>query len=292
MRTETSRTPALPVTRPTGCPFDPPAEYAALRDTEPVRAVRCPTGIDAWLVTRYDDVRAVLADRTMSSRGAASVHILPNAGLDEVLPGSVIQLDGKDHARLRKMVIAEFTVRRVEAMRDYVRTVVDGHLDTMLAQPGRADLVRDFASPITLLMISELLGVPPAYRRQFQSMSTTLLSSDATPEQTQQATAGLRDYLAELFADKQKNPREDLFSRMIVRGEADHHGWPSSVPRPAGGAHPAVPASTEPATRGAARSAGVQGQHAGVWRAPASDRLGLSHRQGLSLSARTPVLHR
>ncbi|MFI6170708.1 cytochrome P450 [Nocardia sp. NPDC051052] len=220
--TETSRVSALPVTRPPGCPFDPPAAYATLRATEPVVEVRCPTGIDAWLVTRYADVRAVLADRTMSSRGAASLHILPNAGRDPVQPGSVIQLDGKDHSRLRKMVIAEFTVRRVEAMRDYVQAVVDSHLDAMLAQPGSADLVRDFASPITLLMISELLGVPPGYRRQFQRMSTTLLSSDTTPAETQQATIGLLTYLAELFADKQINPQDDVFSRMIVRGEADN----------------------------------------------------------------------
>ncbi|WP_324192850.1 cytochrome P450 [Nocardia transvalensis] len=184
--------------------------------------VRCPTGIDAWLVTRYGDVRAVLADPTMSSRGAASLHILPNAGQDPVLPGNVIQLDGKDHARLRKMVIAEFTARRIKTMREYVQQVVDSHLDTMLAKSGTADLVRDFATPITILMISELLGVPDSYREQFQSMSVTLLSSNTTPEQTQQAAAGLRGYLGELIADKQQNPCDDLFSRMIVRGEADN----------------------------------------------------------------------
>ncbi|MGW4848092.1 cytochrome P450 [Nocardia brasiliensis] len=217
---ETIRTRAFPVVRPAGCPFDPPAAYAALR-TEPVAEVRCPTGMDAWLVTRYADVRAVLADRTLSSRGAASLHILPNAGQDPVLPGNVIQLDGKEHARLRKWVVAEFTARRVDTMREYIQGVVDSRLDAMLAKPGDADLLQDFATPITLETISELLGVPDIYRDQFQRMSVTLLSSDTEPEQTRQATVGLLGYLIELFDAKRQHPQDDLFSRMIVRAEAE-----------------------------------------------------------------------
>src|SRR4051794_12391591 len=128
--------------------------------------------MDAWLVTRYSDVRAVLADRTMSSRGASSVHVNADADLDqEVSPGSIIQLDGQDHSRLRKMVLAEFTVRRVEAMRTYVQELVERHLDAMLANPGEADLVRDFALPIPSLVICELLGVPYADRERFQHQS-------------------------------------------------------------------------------------------------------------------------
>ncbi|HEY3466940.1 MAG TPA: cytochrome P450 [Amycolatopsis sp.] len=178
--------------------------------------------MDAWLVTRYSDVRAVLADRTMSSRGASSVHVNPNADLDEeVSPGSIIQLDGAAHARLRKKVIAEFTVRRVEAMREYVQELVESHLDAMLARPGHADLVRDFALPIPSLVICELLGVPYADRARFQHQSTTLVSTDATREEGQRAYDELSTYLAGLFDDKRRNPRDDLFSRLISRGGDD-----------------------------------------------------------------------
>jgi cytochrome P450 len=219
--TAASETPALPTTRPAGCPYDPPERYATLRETEPTAKVRCPAGMDAWLVTRYSDVRAVLADRTMSSRGASSVHVHPNADLDEqVSPGSIIQLDGEEHARLRKTVIAEFTVRRVEAMRTYVQELVESHLDAMLAKPGEADLVRDFALPIPSLVICELLGVPYADRERFQHQSTTLVSTDTTREQGQQAYDELSAFLAGLFADKRDHPRDDLFSRLISRGEA------------------------------------------------------------------------
>jgi cytochrome P450 len=178
--------------------------------------------MDAWLVTRYADVRAVLADRTMSSRGASSVHANPNADLDfEVSPGSIIQLDGAAHSRLRKKVIAEFTVRRVEALRGYVKELVESHLDAMLVKPGRADLVQDFALPIPSLVICELLGVPYADRAHFQRQSTTLVSTDATREEGEQAYDALSGYLAELFTAKQRNPQDDLFSRLSVAGAGD-----------------------------------------------------------------------
>ncbi len=219
--TATSETPALPTARPAGCPFDPPENYATLRETAPTSQVRCPAGMDAWLVTRYRDVRAVLADRTMSSRGASSVHVKPDAELDaDISPGSIIQLDGADHSRIRKMVIAEFTVRRVEAMRGYVQELVESHLDAMLARPGEADLVRDFALPIPSLVICELLGVPYADRSRFQRQSGFLVSTDATPEEGKQAYDELSGFLAELFTDKQANPQDDLFSRLIARGVA------------------------------------------------------------------------
>jgi cytochrome P450 len=157
----------------------------------------------------------------MSSRGASSVHVNPTADLNaEVSPGSIIQLDGKQHSRLRKMVIAEFTVRRVAAMREYVQKLVESHLDAMLAKSGPADLVQDFALPIPSLVICELLGVPYADREQFQHQSTVLVSTDTTREQKKQANEGLSGYLAGLFADKQRNPQDDLFSRLIARGEA------------------------------------------------------------------------
>lgn len=216
-----SETPALPTARPAGCPFDPPAEYAALRESSPVSRIRCPAGFDTWLVTRYDDVRAVLADPALSSRGASSAHVKADLDpYDEVDPGSIIQLDGAEHSRLRKMVVAEFTVRRVERLREYVREQVEQHLDAMLAKPGRADLVQDFALPIPSLAICELLGVPYADRELFQRQSSLLVSTDQDAGTTDQAFHELAGYLGALFAGKQQEPQEDLFSKLIVRAEA------------------------------------------------------------------------
>ncbi|WP_406636319.1 cytochrome P450 [Amycolatopsis sp. WGS_07] len=212
---------ALPTERTAGCPFDPPAGYATLREAAPVSRIRCPAGFDTWLVTRYDDVRAVLADPAFSSRGASSAHVKPD--LDpyaDVDPGSIIQLDGAEHSRLRKMVVAEFTVRRVERLREYVREQVDRHLDAMLAKPGRTDLVQDFALPIPSLAICELLGVPYADRQLFQHQSSLLVSTGLEAGASAQAYHELAGYLGKLFAGKQQDPRDDLFSKLIVRAEA------------------------------------------------------------------------
>jgi cytochrome P450 len=218
--TAASEAPVLPTTRPAGCPYDPPEAYTALRD-EPTSKVLCPTGMEAWLVTRYSDVRALLADRTVSSRGASSAHVNPYVGHnEEVKPGSLAQLDGEHHSRLRKKVIAEFTVRRVETMRTYIEELVESHIDAMLAKPGPVDLVADFAMPIPALAICELLGVPYADRALFQRHTNALASIDSGAEQVGQAVKELSAFLAALFADKRDNPRGDLFSRLISRGEA------------------------------------------------------------------------
>ncbi|WP_370948779.1 cytochrome P450 [Amycolatopsis sp. cg5] len=221
MTTTSSEISNLPTARPAKCPIDPPEEYRTLRRTEPTSKVRCPAGMDAWLVTRYDDVRALLSERTMSSRGASSVHVNPNADLtEEVLPGSIIQLDDQAHSRLRKMVIAEFTVRRMKTMRGYVQDLVDSHLEAMLAKPGTADLVADFALPIPSLVICELLGVPYADRARFQQQSSVLVSTDSTLEDGQAAMDELSGFLATLFIEKRDNPQDDIFSRLIERGQA------------------------------------------------------------------------
>jgi len=221
--------PALPTGRPNGCPFDPPELYTRLREDEPVAKVRCPGGMDAWLVTRYGDVRALLADRSMSSRGGASVHV--NAGGDpneEPPPGSIIQLDGEAHSRVRRLVVAEFTVRRVETMRAYVQQLVEDHIDAMLAKDGPVDLVEDFALPIPSLVICELLGVPYADRGRFQTQSTVLVSTDMTLEEGQRAFGELAGYLGTLFEGKVRDPQDDLISRIIARAEAA--GDPLTMP--------------------------------------------------------------
>ncbi|MGW4486301.1 hypothetical protein ACWEOE_20950 [Amycolatopsis sp. NPDC004368] len=171
-------------------PYDPPAEYGVLRAADPTSQVRCPAGMEAWLVTRYADVRAVLADHSMSSRGAASVHVTLRVDLDEpVRPGSITQLDGEPHSRVRKVVLAQFTVRRVELLRTCVQELVESHLDAMLARPGEADLVRDFALPIPSLVICQLLGVPYADRERFQRQS---VGADQHRHHARAGAAGLR----------------------------------------------------------------------------------------------------
>src|SRR6185295_16494154 len=97
----------FPRSRADECPFDPPPAYAFLRDKDPIAPAACPAGIDAWLVTRYADVRNVLRDQRFSSRKAPSAHAMARADLGRpVSPGNILQLDGEEHARLRRVLIA------------------------------------------------------------------------------------------------------------------------------------------------------------------------------------------
>ena len=226
--TRPAEAPEFPVTRPDSCPFDPDAVYTRLRSEDPVTPVRCPVGVDAWLVSRYEDIKAVLTDPRLSSRAASSMHMLPIGDLArEPGPGAIIQADGEEHARLRRLLIGEFTVRRMDALRPYIQRITDEHIDAMLTGSG-ADLVRDFALPIPSLVICEMLGVPYDDREAFQHDSEVLIGFEADAATREAAGQHLWGYLGELIGQRLAEPQDDLLSRLIARGnETDR---PLTVP--------------------------------------------------------------
>jgi cytochrome P450 len=213
----------FPITR--GVPLSPPPVYSALRE-EPPRLIRLRSGQNAWLVTRYADVKELLADRR-----ASSDHVHPN--FPRVLPVppvpgilSFMRMDDPDHARLRRMLVREFTVRRVDDMRPGIEAAADKLLDDMTAGPAPADLVAAFALPLPSLVICQLLGVPYDDHDFFQERSRPLVSAVGGPEQGAAALADLGAYLDGLVARKEREPSEDLLGRMATRyvntGELTH----------------------------------------------------------------------
>ncbi|MGW6277404.1 cytochrome P450 [Kribbella sp. NPDC055071] len=215
-------TESFPVSRPSGCPFDPASEYAAFRQSDAPAKVSTPAGVDAYVVSRYDDVRTVLRDRRLSSRSAPSDHVTPGAVLDgEVPTGSIIHVDGDAHKRLRRLLTGEFTVRRMEAMRPRVVAMIEERLDAMLAKGGPVDLVQEFALPIPSLVICELLGVPYEQRDQFQERSALLVTVDGDPDEMMRVSDELTQYMAGLVMAKQAKRDDDLLSRLITRGEEE-----------------------------------------------------------------------
>ncbi|TDD45257.1 cytochrome P450 [Kribbella antibiotica] len=218
--TENATRPAFPLERPSGCPFDPASGYAALRDREAPSKVTTPAGVDAWVFARYDDVRTVLRDPGLSSRSAPSEHVVVDADLErEVESGSILQVDGQAHRRLRRVLATEFAVKRMEAYRPRVAALIDEHIDAMLAQGGPIDLVEAFALPIPSLVICELLGVPYEDRAEFQERSAVLVSIDADPEEVLRVSDALNQYMAGLVMAKQAKRDDDMLSRIISRGE-------------------------------------------------------------------------
>lgn len=201
------------------CPFDPPPAYERLRDEGAPAWVRVPAGFDAWLVTRHEDVRAVLAGADTFSSCEAPFNHLPGASLGEpVAPGMFIQLDGAAHTRVRRRLTAEFTARRMQALRPRIQRMVDDHIDALVGTRS-ADLYRDFGLPIPSLVISELLGVPGQDRDDFQGWGSTLLSMHATAEEKLTAGEQVGAYIYGLVQIKRAEPTDDLLGRLIARDD-------------------------------------------------------------------------
>ncbi|MFC4591038.1 cytochrome P450 [Sphaerisporangium corydalis] len=210
----------FPMARADGCPFDPPPALRARQEEAPLAKVGLADGSTPWLVTRYAEQRALLSDPRVSSDitrpGYPSPVPLPADGS----PVSFILMDDPEHHRLRRMVTAPFTIRRVEAMRPAVQKIVDGLIDDMLAGPRPVDLVEVFALPVPSLVICELLGVPYDDHDMFQDNSKTIIKRDAAPEQRQAAFGRLAAYLDELMGAKLADPGTDLLSGLAVRVNA------------------------------------------------------------------------
>jgi cytochrome P450 len=213
--------PQYPMSRGS-CPFDPPPDLREIRAQRPITRVTIWDGSTPWLVTRHADVRAVLADRRFSSdiRTPGFPLISPSrAGRADRPTPPFIVLDDPEHARLRKMLISDFTVRSTESLRPMVTEVVTALLDAMAAGPRPVDLVSSFALPLPSMVICRMLGVPYSDHEFFQGLSARLLTSTTAPEEVLRASEELNAYLRSLVEAKvaADDPGDDLLGRLVVQ---------------------------------------------------------------------------
>ncbi|WP_405623161.1 cytochrome P450 [Streptomyces sp. NBC_00076] len=211
--------PEFPMARAAGCPFDPPPTLQAQQDEGRLVKVRLWDGSTPWLVTRYEDQRALLLDPRVSADITTPGYPLqaPSNGKNNI---SFILMDDPEHARLRRMVTAPFAVKRMQALRPGVQKIVDDLIDDMLTAGGPVDLVQAFALPVPSLVICRLLGVPYADHDFFQENSRTLITRDAAMEDRMAAHGRLIGYLDELMGRKMTDPEDDLLSGLVARVEA------------------------------------------------------------------------
>lgn len=209
----------LPTARDAG-PFVPPREITRLREARPVSPLIFPDGHAGWLVTGYEEVRALLADTRFSSRQDIGIVHALDANPDmpaqtepsPQIPGLFVAMDPPDHTRLRRKLIGAFTVRRMKQLEEHIAEVVERQLDEMAALTPPVDLVRAFALPVPSLVICELLGVPYADRETFQTNSAKFLLRDQPLEEKMGAYGAMMGYLAELVTAKRAEPGEDILS--------------------------------------------------------------------------------
>jgi len=211
----------MTVTPPRAYPFgaeklDLDPLYAELRREEPLSRIQLPYGEPAWLATRYEDIKVVLADPRFS-REAAVGRDQPRARPYAAGAGAMISLDPPEHSRLRRLVAKGFTMRRIERLRPRVQRIANEFVDTMLAEGAPADLVQDFGLPLPIAVMCDLLGVPFEDRADFRLWSDAYLSTTKfTREQVADYRTRLRAYVAVLTAERRKEPQDDLLSALVA----------------------------------------------------------------------------
>jgi cytochrome P450 len=153
----------FPLPRPAGRPFDPPSEFLRFQHERPAAKIRLWSGDDAWLFTRYDDVRQVLSDPRLSSdaRHPKFPHESPGLVAHRKHQRMLITMDPPEHTQLRRVLARNFVVRELEKLRPNIQRIADELVDEMAAMEQPVDFVAAFALPLPALAISGFLGVPP-----------------------------------------------------------------------------------------------------------------------------------
>ncbi|MEV5341637.1 cytochrome P450 [Streptomyces sp. NPDC052676] len=205
--------PAFPFPAPDT--FEPPEEFRRLREQAPVARVTLPTGDQAWLLTRYADVRAALVDPRLS-RAAAEAPDAPKMGNTTPGPKTILGMDAPDHSRLRRLVMQAFTARRVEALRPRIEQLAEEQLGLVLKAPRPVDLMSSYALSLPIKVIFELLGVPYEDVDRLHAWSEVIFSLGGhTREEVQEARGAIIDYLRGLIEQRREEPTDDLLSVLV-----------------------------------------------------------------------------
>jgi cytochrome P450 len=204
---------------PAADPLMLPKQFAWFRSNEPIPRVRVASGDEVWLITRYDDVRAVMSDQRFSRN-------LDRPDAARVLPGARMLsspiADAPAHTRWRRLVSKAFTARQVEQMRGGLKAIVDGLLDDIEAQPQPVDLMSTFAIRLPVAALCALLDMTTERHGGFREVAGTLQATGSTPQEKAGAFRALGEYTREVIAERRHNLGSDLLSRMIeVHDEGD-----------------------------------------------------------------------
>lgn len=196
-------------------PFRLPDEFVVLRE-QPVTAVPMSSSGDlVYLVTRYDDVRAVLGDQRFS-RNLARDDVARM--IDGVRQPSSPFADPPVHTRWRRLVSRAFTARRVDGIRPRVQQIVDDLLDDLERAAQPADLMERLAFPLPIAVVCSVLGIAPDRHKQVREFAHIALSTDTTVsgEDRLSSYESMVHYVIELITAKRAEPDDDLLSWLIA----------------------------------------------------------------------------
>jgi cytochrome P450 len=194
--------------------LDPVRELGRIRAKAPISKVDLPFGMNAWLVSGYDEAKAVLGRANGFSSDFA--NLVGNAGVTEDQnPGGLGFADPPVHTRLRRLLTPEFTMRRLSRLTPRIGSIVAEQLDAMEKTDGPVDLWQAFALPIPSLTICELLGVPYEDRDEFQRLSTARFDLFGGAGASLGAISESLAYLLEIVKKQRQSPGDGLLGMLI-----------------------------------------------------------------------------
>jgi cytochrome P450 PksS len=214
--------------------------YAYLREHEPVTRVLNPSGNPMWLITRYDDAMATLKDNRFSKMPLDKMNIENMIPIPAMLKPliqpilkpilkrtfgpmsrNMLDLDDPDHSRLKNLVHKGFTPRLIATMQNRIEAIVDGLLNKAEAK-GEMEFIADFAFPLPITVIAEILGVPEQDHMRFKGWSQTIIESSGNFNiiKVLSSVMSFNSYLRNLIKEKRVNPQDDLLSALIQAEES------------------------------------------------------------------------
>jgi cytochrome P450 len=213
-------------------PLDPPTEWADLREKCPVAHITLPSGDAARLVTRYADVKQVLADPRFprATTDSARVADTESGGLFNSDMAQAMPQGGEAHQRWRRMISKWFTVKRMRMLQPRIEAMADLLIDDMVKRGKPADLKASLGFPLPVWVICDMLGVPDADRDKFAYWSDTMLSlTRYTQAQMETSAAEFLAYMTAHVEAKRAEPGDDLLSDLITTSDAGGGGLSDMV---------------------------------------------------------------
>jgi cytochrome P450 len=204
---------------------DPFATYQQMRAEAPIYPHLAPDGRTIWYITRYEDVTAVLRDDVHFCKDPRHAHPQEaprHALIARLINENMLFSDPPDHTRLRALVNQAFTPRRVEGLADAIETTAVALLDA-ICHKGSLELIADYALPLPVRVISELLGIPPADRERVSDWSQAIISPGSRGlnySARRRKVKAFVTYLQEMFADRAAHPQDDLVTALVQAEEA------------------------------------------------------------------------
>jgi cytochrome P450 len=199
--------------------LNPVAELGEVREKSPVSKMPIPFGVNVWLVTGYEESKAVLSDAKSYSNDFANL-VGEHGASESHSPGGLGFADPPEHTRLRKLLTPEFTMRRLSRLTPGIKAIIDQQLDEMAAVDGPVDLAEYFALPIPSLVICELLGVPYDDREGFQRLSMARFDLFGGATASLGAISESLEYLTGVVKKQRESPGDGLLG-MIIKEHGD-----------------------------------------------------------------------